>query len=95
MIHGGPHVLVPFVVKDGGRLGAHALALLKALDIVALEKDCQPPHAYRACATSTPTQASLWARRWHQHMSTWPNLAISKHVIRLMCRGIVARLRYI
>ncbi len=36
-IHGGPHVLVPFVIEDGGRLGAHALALLQALAIVAIE----------------------------------------------------------
>ncbi len=28
-IHGGPHVLVPFAIEDGGRLGAHALAYLK------------------------------------------------------------------
>ena len=25
----GPHVLIPFAIKDGGRLGAHALALLR------------------------------------------------------------------
>ena len=38
IIHGGPHVLVPFVVEDGARLGAHALALLRALALVVLEK---------------------------------------------------------
>jgi len=30
-IHGGPHILVPFALEDGGRLGAHAHALLRAL----------------------------------------------------------------
>jgi hypothetical protein len=30
-IDGGPHILVPFAMKDGGRLGAHALALLMAV----------------------------------------------------------------
>ena len=44
-VHGGPHVLVPFAVEDGGRLGAHALALLKALATVALDKGRQLPHA--------------------------------------------------
>ncbi len=37
-IRGGPHVPVPFVDKDGGRLDAHALAHLRTLAIVALEK---------------------------------------------------------
>ena len=36
-VHGGPHVLVPFAVEDEGRLGAHALALLKAFATAALE----------------------------------------------------------
>ncbi len=35
-IHGGPSVLVLFALEDGGRLGAHALALLGALAFVAL-----------------------------------------------------------
>jgi hypothetical protein len=42
-IHGGPHVLVPFAVEDGGRLGAHAHALLRAMATVALEKGKRPP----------------------------------------------------
>ena len=45
-IHGGPHVLVPFVVEDGGRLGAHALALLRDLAVVALKIEKRPPFAY-------------------------------------------------
>jgi len=36
-IHGGPHFLVPFAMEDGGCLGAHALALFRAMDIVALD----------------------------------------------------------
>ncbi len=49
-IHGGPHVLVTFAIEDGGRLGAHALALLKALATVALKKGRQTSFAYRAHA---------------------------------------------
>jgi len=30
-IHGGPHILAPFAIEDGGRLGAHAQALMLAL----------------------------------------------------------------
>jgi hypothetical protein len=46
-IHGGPHVLLLFEVENGGRLGARALVLLRALVIVALDKGGRPPFAYR------------------------------------------------
>jgi len=62
---------------------------------VALEKGRRPPFAYHAHAFSPPTLASLWVQRWHQRLSTWLYLAISKHVMRLLCPNIVARLRYI
>jgi len=62
-IHGGPHVLIPFAIEDGGRLGVHALALLKAVATVALEKGRHPPFAYCAYAASTPPLASLWVIR--------------------------------
>jgi hypothetical protein len=39
--HGGPHVLVPFAMEDGGRLGAHAQALPRALAVTAIAKE--PP----------------------------------------------------
>jgi hypothetical protein len=41
-VHGDPHALVPFAIEDGGRLGAHELALLRALAVVALEKRKTP-----------------------------------------------------
>jgi hypothetical protein len=59
-IHGGPHILVPFAMEDGGRLGAHALALLRALAIVALEKGRRPPFTHMAVGLSAPTLVSLW-----------------------------------
>ena len=58
-IHGGPLFLIPFAIKDGGRLGARALALLKALTIFALEKGRRPLFAYRAHAAFAPTLDSL------------------------------------
>jgi hypothetical protein len=43
VVHGGPHVLVPFAIEDGGRLGAHAQALLRSLATAALAKGRTPP----------------------------------------------------
>jgi len=87
-VHGGPHVLVPFAWEDGGRLGAHALALLRALAIVALAKGRRPPFAYMLA----PALVSLWVQRWQQRLSAWLHLAISKHVIMLLCPDTAARL---
>ena len=52
--------MVPLEVEDGGRLGAHALALLKAMATIALEKGRRPTFAYRAHVAPAPTLASLW-----------------------------------
>ena len=62
-IHGGPHVLVPFALEDGGRLGAHAQALLRSFATLAIEKGRRPPRAYRDSSSSAPTLASLWVQR--------------------------------
>ncbi len=44
-IHGGPYVLVPFALEDGGRLGAYAHALLRFFATLAIEKGRRPPFA--------------------------------------------------
>ena len=41
--HGGPRVLAPFTIEDGGRLGAHAQALHRALATTSLAKGRTPP----------------------------------------------------
>jgi hypothetical protein len=69
-IHGGPHVLVPFALEDGGRLGAHAHTLLRSFATLAIEKGRRPPLSYRDSSSSAPTLASLWVQRWQQRMST-------------------------
>jgi len=94
-IHGGPYIMVPFAMEDGAHLGAHALALLRALAIVALEKGRRPLFAHRAAGPSSPTLVSLWVHRWQQRLSSWLHLAISKHVTRLLCPMTADRLRYI
>jgi hypothetical protein len=94
-VHGGPHVLVPFAIEDGGRLVAHALARMRALATIALEKGRRPCFAYRPHAPSAPTLSSMCVQRWQHRKSTWLHLAISKHVMRLVCPDDDARLRYI
>ena len=41
-INGALHILVLFAIEDGGRLGAHALALLKASATIVLDKGRRP-----------------------------------------------------
>ena len=75
-------------VEDGGRLGAHALALFRALAVVAIEKGRRPPFAYKAANIVAATLVSLWVQRWQQRMSSWLHMAISKHVIRHLLRAL-------
>jgi hypothetical protein len=63
-IHGGPHILVPFALEDGGRLRAHAHALLRALATAALAKGRTPPFARGTEDMSHPMLVSLWVRKW-------------------------------
>ena len=44
-MNGGPHILVPFAIEDGGRLEEHAHALLRALATAALSKGRSPHFA--------------------------------------------------
>jgi hypothetical protein len=90
-IHGGPHVLVPFAVEDGGRLGAHAQALLRALATVALAKGRKPPFARGMDEMKHPMLVSLWVRRWQQRVSSWLHLSISRHAVRLLCPSLAAQ----
>ena len=94
-IHGGPHVLVPFALEDGGRLGAHAHALLRSFATLAIEKGRRPPLAYRDSSSSAPTLAYMWVQIWQQRLSTWIYLALSKQVLRIMCPDAAARQSYI
>jgi hypothetical protein len=94
-IHGGPQVLVPFAVENGGHLDSHAQALLRPMSTVVIEKSRHPPLAYRAKAPSAPTLASLWVKRWQQRLSSWLYLAVSKYVLRLLCPDTAVRNKYI
>ena len=63
VVNGGPHILVPFAIEDGGRLGAHAQALLRSLATVALTKGQTPPFAKGVEHMTHNTQVSLLVRR--------------------------------
>ena len=84
-IHGGPHILVPFAIEDGGRMGAQAQALMRALATSALAKGRTPPFAKGVEDMTHPMLVSLWIRRWQQRISSWMHLAISHHDVRLLC----------
>ena len=86
---------MPFALEDGGRLGAHAQALLRSFAALAIEKGRRPPLAYRDSPFCAPTLASLWVQRCQQRLSTWMHLALSKQVLRILCPDVAARESYI
>ncbi len=94
-MHGGPHILVPFAIEDGGRLGAHAQALLRALATSALAKGRTPPFAKSVEDMTHPMLVSRWVRRWYHRISSWLHLAISRHVVRLLCPVLSAQHRHL
>ncbi len=88
--HGGLHTLVPFAVEDGGRLGAHAQAFLRALAerAVAQGRMSRPPlRDPSGCVVrgDGATQVSLWVQRWQRHISTWLHISLSRQLLRLFC----------
>ena len=70
------HRLVPFVVEDGGRLGQHALALLREL----AEKgvgggELRTPETW---GLQRPAQmVAYWIRRWMAHLSAFTHITLS------------------
>ena len=92
--NGGLHVLVPCAMEDGGRLGAHAQALLRALAASALSKGRIPPMARRMVDAPHSMQVSTWVRLWQQRL-LWLHMALSRHVMRLLSPPTAAGLRYI
>jgi hypothetical protein len=89
-IHGGLHTLVPFAVEDGGRLGAHAQAFLRALAERAVEQGRRSRPPLRDPTGSVvrgdgATQVSLWVQRWQRHISTWLHISLSRQLLRLFC----------
>ena len=88
--HVGPHILVPFAIEDGGRLGAHAQALLRALATSALARGRTPPFAREIKNMTHPMLVSMWVKRWQQCISSWLHMTISRPAVRLLCPTLVA-----
>ena len=82
-------------MEGGGKLGAHAQALLRALAVAALSKGRIPPMARRLVDAPHPMQVSVWIRMWQHRLSTWLHVALSRHSIRLLCPPTVVGLYYI
>ena len=61
---GGPHILAPFAIEDGCRLGAHAQALMRSLATSPLTKGRTPPFATRVEHMTHNMQVSLWVLRF-------------------------------
>ncbi len=85
-VNGGPHILVPFAIEDGGRLGAHTQALLRSLTM-----GRTPLFAKGVELMTHNMLVSLWVRRWQQRLSSWLHLAISRHAMRLLCPDVATQ----
>ena len=78
-------MFVPFSVEDGGRIGAHGLALLKAL--VELESwkviGKFPFHTGYDNATPSMLVSLLWVQRWQSSISSWLHVTLSRQLLRM------------
>ncbi len=89
-VHGGLHTFVPFAVEDGGRLGAHAHALLRTLAKRVVRhgrksrQSSLDPSGF-VLLVDGATKVSLWVKRWQRHISTWLHLSLSRQILRLFC----------
>ena len=81
IFHGGNHILVPFVMEDGGRTGDQGQSLLRAL----AERAVSAGHIRTPDSWGTLGPAALVAhtvRRWQQRLSAWLHTKISSLVVR-------------
>jgi hypothetical protein len=62
--HGGRHMMVPFAMEDGGRIGAHGHDALWMLAEYAVAKGRLPPMPERAPPPLPPKGVAMWVRRW-------------------------------
>ena len=87
-------MFVPFAMEDGGRLGAHAQALLKLLAEYAVAKGRLPPRSPHSALPIPPVAVSLWVRKWQQRLSAWMHLTLSRQVLRYLAPYVVAGVCY-
>ena len=77
------HRLVPAVVEEGGRLGAHFQALLRELAErgVRLGTLKAPPSWPDV---PPPTVVAYWVRQWTQRLSTWLHDTLSRRLLQAL-----------
>ena len=80
--------MVPFAIEDCGRLGAHAQAFLRTLveRVVRQGRRSRAPlrdPSRSVLRSDGVTMVSLWAQRWHRHISSWLHLSLSRQFLRL------------
>ena len=78
---------MPFLVEDGGRLGAHAHSLLNAPYVHQGRRSRAPYQDLNGAILRIDgaSQVSLWVQRWKRHISTWLHLTLSRQLLRLFC----------
>ena len=82
-VYSGNHVFVPFsYLEDGGRIGAHGLALLKALAEQAVASGELPLNS--GFGQVTPGMlVSLWIQRWQCSISSWLHVTLCRQLLRM------------
>jgi len=78
---GGDHVLIPFVMEDGGRLGDQGQALLLLLAERAVASGyIKTPPSWNTLGTAA--LVSLSVRRWQQRLSAWLHVKTARLLLR-------------
>ena len=80
-VFGGDHVLVPYVVEDGGRAGEQGQAVLKLLaERAVAEGHIKTPETWSALKPAALVSHTV--RRWQQRISAWQHTKLSKLLLR-------------
>ncbi len=87
--HGWGHMLVPFAMEDGGRIGAHGQVVLRTLAKYAVAKWKFPPRPLHSATPTTPVAVAMWIRRWQHRLSFWLHFTLSRQVLRYLAPSVV------
>jgi hypothetical protein len=93
-VHGGRHMLIPFAMEDGGRIGAHGQTALRMLAEYVVAKGKLHTMATRAAPLLPPEVVAMWTRSWQQKMFVWLHLTLSRQVLRYLAPFVAAGVSY-
>ena len=77
---GGDHVLIPFVMEDGGRFGDQGQALLLLAEGAVASGYIKSPPSWNTLGTAA--LVSLTVRRWQQRLSAWLHVKTARLLLR-------------